>query len=289
MITQARAALPRRFWYLVALFVIFNGFFGFMLFLKPGTNEQFALYPEHANQRDTLLQAADQAMYVAKQRGRNKVCLPHEAATLPLLTEHAVEHGRATAALEGVVKSLTFLLETHDPSTNEHSQNVGKLVKALALSLNLKESEAQMLQLAGQLHDIGKIVIPQNILQKPGKLTESEQEMMRAHPVIGSNVLSNIPMLRPLATIVRGHHERWDGQGYPDKLAGQAIPIGARLIAVADTYMVLTSSRAYKVPFSPDIALQELQRHAGTQFDPEMVESLTHFIESGPSISNALV
>src|SRR5206468_1803863 len=120
------------------------------------------------------------------------------------------------------------------------------LVLRLTRALGLPPSEAQMIALASRLHDVGKVAIPDAVLQKAGRLTEEEWALMRTHPVVGAEVLSHIPALRPLAPVIRAHHERWDGQGYPDHLEGEAIPYGARILTVVDAYLAMTVDRPYK-------------------------------------------
>jgi HD-GYP domain-containing protein (c-di-GMP phosphodiesterase class II) len=139
--------------------------------------------------------------------------------------------------------------------------------------------EAQVVALAGQLHDIGKVAIPDAILQKPGPLTEEEWEQMRKHSIVGAEVISCIPSLRPLAPVIRAHHERWNGQGYPDRLQSEQIPLAARLIAVVDAYAVMITNRPYQLARPQAEALVELQRCAGSQFDPQVVEALIDLLQ----------
>jgi diguanylate cyclase (GGDEF)-like protein len=237
-----------------------------------------ACYPVHASEREELLNAADQAMYAAKRLGRNQVRKPDDPLVQALLLEQEQDGGREEAAIAGVVEALSRLIEAHDPSTGHHTVKVGDLLADLTRTLGLSASEAQMIALAGRLHDIGKISIPDSILHKPGKLTEEEWTIMRTHSAIGAEVVSSVPALRPLASLIRAHHERWDGQGYPDKLAGEAIPLGARLIAVVDSYTAMTADRPYQKARSHDEAMAELRRCAGTQFDPKLVEALEHML-----------
>ena len=150
----------------------------------------------------------------------------------------------------------------------------------MAQHLEVADSEAQMITLAGRLHDIGKTSIPDRILSKTEKLTQEEWAIIRTHPGTGAEVVSSVPVLRPLAPVIRAHHERWDGQGYPDQLAGKAIPYGARMIAVVNAYMAMTVDRPYQKACSHDQALAELKRCAGTQFDPQMVDAMERLLLS---------
>jgi diguanylate cyclase (GGDEF)-like protein len=237
-----------------------------------------ASYPWHAQEREGLLRAADQAMYAAKRFGRNQVRAAHDPAVLALFTVGPPEGGREEATLLGMAEALVALVEARDRLTARHSQQVADLVLQLALALDLPISEAQMLALAGRLHDIGKVAIPDAILQKPGALTQEEWALMQTHPVVGAEVVSYIPALRPLAPVIRAHHERWDSQGYPDHLSGEAIPFGARILMVVDAYLAMIIDRPYQKARAPDVALAELRCCAGSQFDPQVVEALTFLL-----------
>jgi len=238
-----------------------------------------ACYPEHAADQDALLTAADQAMYGAKRLGRNQVRMVCDPAIIALLTTETAEGGREETALHGTVDALVTLVEKRDWSLGHHSQQVADLVRQLALARGMSLEEAQVVALAGQLHDIGKVAIPDAILQKPGPLTEEEWEQMRRHSIVGAEVISCIPSLRPLAPVIRAHHERWDGQGYPDHLQGEQIPLAARLIAVVDSYTVMITDRPYQLARPQAVVLVELQRCAGSQFDPRVVEALIGLLQ----------
>jgi diguanylate cyclase (GGDEF)-like protein len=231
--------------------------------------------PTHAQEREGLLSAADQAMYAAKRFGRNQVRVANDPAVLALFSESHLEEGREEAALVGMAEALVTLVEARDDLTGRHSQQVADLVLRLTRALGLPASEAQMIALAGRLHDVGKVAIPDGVLRKPGRLTEEELELMRTHPQVGAEVVSHIPALRPLAPVIRAHHERWDGQGYPDHLKGEAIPLGARILTVVDAYLAMTVDRPYQQACAPSAALVELRRCAGSQFDRHVVEALT--------------
>jgi diguanylate cyclase (GGDEF)-like protein/PAS domain S-box-containing protein len=239
-----------------------------------------ASYPVHAQEREGMLRAADSAMYGAKRFGRNQVRAATDPAVQALFTQNPAEGGREEAALVGTAEALVTLVEARDHLTGNHSHQVSDLVLRLALALGLPVSEAQMLALAGRLHDVGKVAVPDTILQKPAALTEEEWAVMRTHPVVGAEVVSHIPALRPLVPLIRAHHERWDGQGYPDHLAGEAIPFGARILMVADAYLAMMEDRPYHKASAPAAALAELCRGTGSQFDPRVVEAMTLLLQS---------
>lgn len=236
-----------------------------------------ACYPSHEQTREELLKAADQAMYGAKKLGRNQARLADDPAVLALASD-ASEGGREETALMGTVKALMELVAARDSGTSQRSQQVLPLITQIAAALGLSQEEIQMVSLAGQMYDIGKIAIPDAILCKPEPLLEEEWAIVRMHPQVSADVVSNIPALRPLAPIIRSHHERWDGMGYPDHLVATNIPLGARIIAVVDAYSAMTMDRPYQPARASSAALAELQRCAGSQFDPQIVTALQEIL-----------
>jgi diguanylate cyclase (GGDEF)-like protein len=240
----------------------------------------FAIYPDDADDRDTLVARADQAMYAAKRLGRNQVRWANDEAVDALLGEMGGEGSREEAALMGTVEALATLVGARDQYAGKHLHEVTDLSLRLALSLGLNTSEARMVGLAGRLYDVGKVAVPDTVLLKPGRLTEDEWRKIQTHPVVGADVIGRVPALRALQPAIRAHHERWDGTGYPDGLAGEAIPLTARILAVADAYRAITSDRPYAEAHSPEWALAELRRCAGSQFDPTVVAILEGTLEA---------
>jgi diguanylate cyclase (GGDEF)-like protein/putative nucleotidyltransferase with HDIG domain len=172
------------------------------------------------------------------------------------------------------VEALAVALLERDRYTGEHSQAVIEMSSAVARNLGLGQEEVERVRSAALLHDIGKVAIPDEILHKPGPLNDQEWLLMREHPVIGERILRVVPGLGTVARIVRHEHERWDGRGYPDGLAGDQIPIGSRIIIAADTYHAITSDRPYRPARSHSAAIEELSRCAGSQFDPKVTAAL---------------
>lgn len=210
--------------------------------------------------------------------GQVKLCeaIAHQAAI-------AVENARLFDDLKranlDTIKALGGALETKDLATKGHSDRTVKLALAVAQKLGLSEQEQEWTQCTAILHDIGKIGIPEPILNKPSKLTAEEYEVMKRHPVLGCEIISQIEFLKPIVPFVRGDHERWDGRGYPDDLAGEEIPLIARIVAVVDAYDAMTSDRVYRKAPGKAFAIQELERCAGTQFDPSVVKAFLEVLK----------
>ena len=191
--------------------------------------------------------------------------------------DRAQERSKLSAAREkatlDTIAALAATLETRDSTTGEHIRRTQGLAKRIAEALDLNSDSIRVVRYASVLHDIGKVGIPDAILNKPGKLDESEWEFMRRHPRIGADVVGRIDGFEEIAAAVLAHHERYDGGGYPSGLKGDEIPIEARIISVVDTYDTMTSDRPYRRALSHDTAIVELSRCAGTQFDTRVVEA----------------
>ena len=182
------------------------------------------------------------------------------------------------------IKSITSTLDAKDPYTHDHSMRVTLYSIILAKELNIPTNELESIEIAGLLHDIGKIAIPEVILCKSGKLTDDEYNVMKRHPINSKKLISSIERLHAISPGVKHHHERWDGRGYPDHLAEKDIPYTARIIAIADTYDAMTSTRSYRKALSHEIAIAEIEKCAGSQFDPELAKK---FVEIQDIIKSA--
>jgi two-component system cell cycle response regulator len=197
---------------------------------------------------------------------------PSEALRIADQRMYASKHaGRMSAGRQSADVLLRALAERH-PGLGVHDDVVA-LAVATADRLGLAPEDVERVRQATELHDVGKMAIPDAILAKPGPLTDEEWEFVRRHPVIGQRIVLAAPALAAVAALVRGSHERWDGAGYPDGLAGAEIPIGARIVAVADAYAAITADRPYRAARTAAEALDELRRGAGAQFDPEVVDA----------------
>jgi two-component system cell cycle response regulator len=192
---------------------------------------------------------------------------------------YAHKHGRGSAAGQQARDVLMRTMHAKAPSLERHSGEVAQHAAAVARRLGMNTEEIDEVTRAAELHDIGKVGIPDAILNKPGPLDAAEWEFIREHTILGERILSAAAALRPVARIVRSTHERWDGTGYPDGLAGSDIPRGARVVAVCDAYEAMTSDRAYRRAMSPEAACQELRAMAGAQFDPAVVIAFVAEVE----------
>ena len=184
----------------------------------------------------------------------------------------------------GTDRTMDALLEAlslREPDLHMHLDLVGSLAVETGLKLGLRRDEIDELERAAQLHDLGKLAVPDEILHKAAPLDEREWAFVRHHPIVGERILRASPALRNVATIVRSTHERWDGAGYPDGPAGPEIPIASRIISACDAFTAMTSARPYRAALTTEAALAELERVAGTQFDPAVVSVLAAHIRDG--------
>jgi putative nucleotidyltransferase with HDIG domain len=218
-----------------------------------------------------LLRDATRACVGAKRLGRNR-CVAYHAATLDALLGSMDEGAAATGEQLAAAMLLAETLDVRDVGTARHSQTVGRYAGDIARALGLDDGRVERIRAAGVLHDIGKLGVADAILKKPGGLTDEEWVEMRRHSELGARILSHAN-LRDISSWVLAHHERMDGAGYPNRLAGDAIPIEARILAVADAYEAMTADRAYRAAMDAGSAQAELRRVAGTQFDPAVVDA----------------
>jgi len=206
--------------------------------------------PADARQPADVLQIADRRMYADK--GRRSSSAGHQSRAV-----------------------LLRILREREPELHDHLVGTAELAVAVARQLGLAGEHLDEVARAAELHDVGKIAIPEEILHKPGELDREEWAFVRRHTVIGERILGAAPALRPVARLVRSTHERYDGGGYPDRLRGEEIPLGARIVTVCDAYEAMVSDRPYRAAMSPEEAIAELRRNAGTQFDPRVIEVFT--------------
>ena len=179
---------------------------------------------------------------------------------------------------------MAHAIDRRDPYTADHSLRVTELSVRIAEVYGMNERDIERLRIAARVHDIGKIGIGDDVLNKAGRLTDEEWAVMKGHPIISEQLLSPYRQFRHETGIVRSHHERWDGKGYPDGLVGASIPLAARIIAVADTYDAMTTSRPYRPGLSRQIAVDEIRSGALTQFDPQVVASFLQIVDEWSKI-----
>jgi putative nucleotidyltransferase with HDIG domain len=175
-------------------------------------------------------------------------------------------------------ESLVHSIHVRDHYTERHSRSVTKLALDTARVMNCSACEIESLKISSLLHDIGKIAIPDYILLKPGHLTNEEYEIIKNHPAIGENILRSIALFKDARKIIRHHHERWDGKGYPDGLSGENIPFHSRMLGVADSFDAMVTDRPYRKALKTDEAIAELQRNRNIQFDKNVVDAFMSII-----------
>jgi len=237
-----------------------------------------ALFPESGNTAKEIVYRADMAMYNAKATGKNRVNVWGSTLDEHLdgIAPRPEDNGRRHA---DVVASLSSALRAKDPQTKDHVERCSWYAGELAAELGLSDTDISDLRVASLLHDIGKLVVPDDILFKPGPLNVAEMKRMKRHPSDGANTLSNVPTAANAVPVILHHHERYDGTGYPNGLSGDDIPIGARILLVADAFDAMTEDRPYRKAMPVEDAIDELTRFSGTQFDPTVVDAFLNVLK----------
>lgn len=244
-----------------------------------------ASYPKDGRTAEEILEYADRAMYIAKGSGRNK------SVQYSKKDEHncGVDHNSETERMQNSIRSAYFsaiyalaaTIDAKDHYTYGHSENVSSYAVALAEAAGLDAEKTDIVKNAGLLHDIGKVGIPESILTKDNKLTNEEYDIMKRHVDISISVIKHVPGLIKVIPAIMGHHERYDGNGYPRGIAGENIPVEARCLCIVDAFDAMTTDRPYRRALSVEQAIYELRLCSGTQFDPQLVEVFVKLFEEG--------
>jgi diguanylate cyclase (GGDEF)-like protein/putative nucleotidyltransferase with HDIG domain len=246
-----------------------------------------ASFPTHAADAGELQRIADGALYWSKAHGKNRSCL-YSPSLVRIYSPEELQREADRSALLQAAKNVVRFMDAKDSSTANHSQIVSTLAASIARELGLDELLVEQLRLAGLLHDLGKIGVPDHILHAPRALTQDEYAIVKKHPEIGFSLLEGLD-LNPIDNWILHHHENWDGTGYPHGLAGSEIPLGSRIVLAADAFEAITADRPYRRAQSQAAALAELRAKSGIQFDPQVVEALASALTAAaPELSAAV-
>jgi putative nucleotidyltransferase with HDIG domain len=225
------------------------------------------------------MRLADGALYRAKRSGRNRCLVYSSFVDAPLSLQEEAERAR-TAGLANTVYALARAVDLKDGYTHQHSARVAQYAAVLARELGMSEEEIEQIRTAGILHDVGKVGVADAVLLKPARLTEDEYLEMQRHSALGRDIVQGAG-LPEIAEWVLYLHERWDGRGYPHKLDGEEIPLASRVLAVADAFEAMTSSRLYRRGMAVEKALVELEKSSGNQFDPTVSQRMVDLVRAG--------
>ncbi|HZT42627.1 MAG TPA: HD domain-containing phosphohydrolase [Chthonomonadaceae bacterium] len=241
----------------------------------------------HSAQPEGLVLAAELAVSRAKQLGRNRVCRFDSISGDNEMADPYQLHAFLKDGSLATIQALAAAVDAKDSYTQGHSRRVAEYAADLARYVGLPKGEADLVYITGTLHDVGKIGVPDAVLQKPGRLTAEERAIIETHPILGEIIVRKAPQLAPTLPGVRHHHERWDGMGYPDRLSGRAIPYLARILAIADTFDAMTSDRPYRAGMPRERALEEIAQSAGTQFDPDLAQAFVAMMRAHSILAHA--
>jgi HD-GYP domain-containing protein (c-di-GMP phosphodiesterase class II) len=237
-----------------------------------------AIYPDHGNDAQELIAYADAALYEEKSGGFNLIEFTRQLEAEYLKSHPATLVQRQGKGAEsggfGMLFNLVVAVDKRDAYTKRHSEHVAQWAVHLGSFLGMADEDRQILQIAGLLHDVGKIGVPDTILRKPGALTDEEYSIMKGHVVLAKHLIQEIPHQTQVREIVACHHERWDGRGYPEGRCGTEMPLGGRILSIVDAYSAMSLDRPYRSGMALSEICQRLRQGAGTQFDPALVEPL---------------
>ena len=239
-------------------------------------------YPVGASNGDELVSYTNMALYSAKKNGKNRVVIYSESDRSSSDAGTAAREKREISEnCLSTIYALMAAIDAKDHYTFQHSLNVSKYASILAEAINLDPEHVEIIRQAGLLHDIGKIAIPEYILSKKSRLTTEEEKIMQSHVERSIAMIRHLPSLDYVIPAAIGHHERWDGKGYPRGISGENIPLGARCLSVADAFDAMTSSRPYRDALPVKVAVEEIEKGLGTQFDPVLGKKFVELVKAG--------
>ncbi len=246
---------------------------GFVEGMPPSAGPQIVLQPITRKDKPVgLLMAGAKGGEDPQVSSYDTRLLESASGYLSAFLENAAMYAEQNATFIGTLRAMTAAIDAKDRYTCGHSERVALLARQLAIASGFDEASAERVHIAGLVHDVGKIGVPESVLTKAGRLTDEEFGQIKLHPEIGQNILKDIPLFHDVIPGVLYHHERWDGRGYPHNLAGEAIPLIARFIGIADTFDAMSSTRSYRPAMPREHTLAEIRKCAGSQFDPELAE-----------------
>jgi len=244
------------------------------------TSIGLASWPDDGISHSDIIAAADVTLYRAKRNGGNQsLCASGPLAVISDEEVSSKDDDNISHKLSGLVRSFSEVIDARSCYAHNHSKKVKDYALTLANALNLNKEQTAKLEICTLLHDAGKIGISREILSKSGDLTEEEWRIIKTHPLLGANIVRQLPQFSGCAEAILHHHEWYDGTGYPDGLAGDAIPLESRIISIVEAFVTMTAERSYSGTKTMESAAEELGKRAGTQFDPELVERFISIFE----------
>jgi putative two-component system response regulator len=250
-------------------------------YLQYGAMDYLAKPLDLAGLEASVQRALRRRLELIQERGASRIL---KEEVVKLAADVAIERSRVEGMAVATLEALVKVVEAQDPWFAGHSLRVAELAASIAAELGRSDEEVELVRDAGRLHDIGMICVPEGLQSKEASLTPDEFEHIKRHPSVGAQILAPLPHLTTVGTFVRSHHERWDGKGYPQALAGETIPWGARLIGAAEVYDALTTARPYREQLTPELAVERMGELSGTVLAPEVHQALSAVVDRGSAL-----